>query len=470
MADRYLQFVNTAVGRAVSGALGLPQPPRLVRDTAPYAAQPLAGQTVTLAAAAASRLCAALLRALDQAGARVAIEAALPGLPAIKAGAQAAGVALHGEPAPGEGTAAAALVFDASGLERPQDLRALYDFFHPRLRRLPANARVLVIGAGAGGPPARAATQAALGGFVRSLAKEIGRNGSIANLLDVGAGAEDWLAGPLRFLLTPRSAFVSAQTLPLAPAQGAPPQRFEAMLAGKRALVTGAARGIGAAIAAALAREGAKVIGVDRPQEEAQLGRTLAAIDGLGIAADITAEQAPGRIAAEAARLGGIDVLVHNAGVTRDKLLRNMPEHWWEQVIAVNLAAIPRLTDALLAEGLNPAARIVCISSIGGIAGNLGQTNYAATKAGVLGYVCALAPTLAQQGGAINAVAPGFIETAMTAAMPVLPREIGRRLSSLSQAGLPEDVAEAVLFLSGTAAGAVNGCTLRVCGQNLAGA
>ena len=153
-----------------------------------------------------------------------------------------------------------------------------------------------------------------------------------------------------------------------------------------------------------------------------------------------------------------------------DKMMRNMPPHFWDLVLDINLGSILRINERLLKGGLNGGARVVCISSIGGIAGNAGQTNYGATKAGIIGYVSALAPAMAKAGGAINAVAPGYIETQMTAAMPVGPREVGRRLSSLSQGGLPQDIAEAVVFFASPAAAGINGSTLRVCGQNFVGA
>jgi 3-oxoacyl-[acyl-carrier protein] reductase len=137
----------------------------------------------------------------------------------------------------------------------------------------------------------------------------------------------------------------------------------------------------------------------------------------------------------------------------------------------VNLNAQLRINDALLGGGvLNPAGRIVCLSSTSGIAGNRGQTNYAASKAGIIGMVRATAPLLATSGGTINAVAPGFIDTDMTRHMPLATREVARRLNSLQQAGLPIDVAEAVAWLASPGAGAVNGQVLRVCGQNLVGA
>jgi 3-oxoacyl-[acyl-carrier protein] reductase len=185
----------------------------------------------------------------------------------------------------------------------------------------------------------------------------------------------------------------------------------------------------------------------------------------------VTAPDAAQRIASQIApRFSGLDIVVHNAGVTRDKMLRNMPPHFWDMVLDINLGAILRINEGLLRQGLNAGARMVCISSIGGIAGNAGQTNYGSTKAGVIGYADAMAGTLARLGGAINAVAPGFIETQMTAQMPMGPREVGRRLNSLSQGGLPQDIAEAVAFLASPAASGINGATLRVCGQNFVGA
>jgi len=148
-----------------------------------------------------------------------------------------------------------------------------------------------------------------------------------------------------------------------------------------------------------------------------------------------------------------------------------MPEERWAQLMEINLSSEERINDALLEGGaIGSGGRIVCVSSMSGIAGNSGQTNYAASKAGVIGMVEALAPELAGRGATINAVAPGFIETQMTAAMPIGPREAGRRLSSLSQGGLPVDVAETIAWLASPASTGVNGNTVRVCGQNLLGA
>ena len=163
-------------------------------------------------------------------------------------------------------------------------------------------------------------------------------------------------------------------------------------------------------------------------------------------------------------------MVVHNAGITRDKKLANMQEDRWTSTIAVNLTAPELITAELLKQKLvNANGRIVGVASIAGIAGNLGQTNYAASKAGVIGLVDALAGEL-DQGITINAVAPGFIETKMTAAVPFMTREVGRRLNALSQGGLPVDVAETIAWYANPASTAVNGNVVRVCGQMMLGA
>jgi 3-oxoacyl-[acyl-carrier protein] reductase len=148
-----------------------------------------------------------------------------------------------------------------------------------------------------------------------------------------------------------------------------------------------------------------------------------------------------------------------------------MDEGRWNSVIGVNIASQLRINEALLgAEQLRNTPRIVSVASTSGIAGNRGQTNYAASKGGVIGMVRATAPLLAERGSSINAVAPGFIETDMTARIPFATREVARRLNSLQQGGLPGDVAEAIAFLASDAAGGITGEVLRVCGQNLVGA
>jgi 3-oxoacyl-[acyl-carrier protein] reductase len=164
-------------------------------------------------------------------------------------------------------------------------------------------------------------------------------------------------------------------------------------------------------------------------------------------------------------------VLVHNAGITRDKTIANMKDALWQSVVNVNLSTQERINEALVEAGaLTSGGRIVCVSSISGIAGNLGQTNYAFSKAGVIGMVQNHAPLLAERGITINAVAPGFIETQMTATIPFTIREAGRRMNSMGQGGLPVDVAETIAWLASPASSGLNGNVVRVCGQSLLGA
>jgi len=203
----------------------------------------------------------------------------------------------------------------------------------------------------------------------------------------------------------------------------------------------------------------------------------LRRVGGAALPVDVTAPQAPTLIADRLrADGGGVDVFVHNAGITRDRTIAAMDRPTWDAVLGVNLRAVERITEALLdpAGGGGPVLRdggaLVCVSSIGGIAGNRGQTNYGAGKAGIIGLVRALAPVLRERGLRINAVAPGFIETDMTARMPLFMREAGRRMNSLSQGGLPVDVAEAIAWLAAPTTAGVNGQVLRVCGQSLLGA
>jgi 3-oxoacyl-[acyl-carrier protein] reductase len=195
-------------------------------------------------------------------------------------------------------------------------------------------------------------------------------------------------------------------------------------------------------------------------------------VDGSALQLDITAPDAPERVAAYARdRHGGLDVLVQNAGITKDRTLARMTDDEWDAVLSVNLIAQARLTEALLqSETLHRGARIVSLASVSGIAGNRGQANYATSKAGVIGLVEALAPALAGRRGTINAVAPGFIETSMTARMPFGIREAGRRMNTLLQGGLPLDVAETVAWLASPGSGGVNSQVIRVCGQAVIGA
>ena len=473
MSDKILEFLHSPAGKQLVANLGLPTPPQLKRAAGGFEDQPLAGKTVLVGASADGEQARAVLAGLNAAGAACRVAGDLAGLSGVKAAARAAGVQLAMSSTETRDRDDA-YVLDLTGMTSSADLRLLYDFFHPRLRSMASSTRVVLIGlpAGAATGVAAATAQSALPGFVRSLAKECGKNGSTVNLLQVAPGAEASVDGALRFFLSNHSAFVTGQVLPLSGV----PKGYKAKpgaqsLKGKVAVVTGAARGIGAAIAQVLAREGATVVGVDRPAEEAVLAETMSAIDGIVLPLDITDPATPDALAALVTeRFGGLDIIVHNAGITRDKMLRNMASHLWDMVLDVNLGAIIRCNERLMQGAFKPNARIVCISSIGGIGGNAGQTNYAATKSAVIGYCQSMATVLGPQGMAINAIAPGFIETQMTAVIPVVNREVGRRLSTLAQGGLPVDIAEAVTFLASPLARGVNGATLRVCGQSFIGA
>jgi 3-oxoacyl-[acyl-carrier protein] reductase len=366
------------------------------------------------------------------------------------------------------------LVLDATGIAGAADLVRLQQFFTPLMRSLHPCARILVLGT----PPEQAeggerVAQRALEGFTRSLGKEAGR-GTTVQLVYVAAGAEQAMDSTLAFFLSPKSAYVSGQVVRIGTTgsrQAVPLQDWERPLAGKVALVTGASRGIGEQIARVLHRDGATVVGVDVPQAASELQAVMKELNGDHLTLDITHADAPQRIAHHVqTRHGGVDVVVHNAGITRDKKLANMSEDRWQSVLSVNLLAPELITRALLDAGaVNDNGRIVGVASIAGIAGNLGQTNYAASKAGVIGLVDALAGELTD-GITVNAVAPGFIETKMTDAVPFATREVGRRLNAMSQGGHPVDVAETIAWYANPASTAVNGNVVRVCGQMMLGA
>jgi 3-oxoacyl-[acyl-carrier protein] reductase len=538
MVDRYQRLTSAGPGRAIARRLGLPRPAVLPRrDPARPAAVPgpivLTGPSGPHGTAdgdsgttgdATGR--PAPRPAGDVAGAANSDVAGAANSDGSGGGGELADVVRAALAGTGvEFVAAAehpaALVYDASGLTDATQLRGLREFLGPRVRSLRTGGRVLVLSR----PPAEAPDLAshvarrALTGFVRSLGKEVGR-GVTVSLLRVAAGGESSLDSTLRFLLSPRSAYVSGQVVDIGPAGGAdsaaPAERagrarstggveaaasaraaesagsagragfaggagragsgvddVERPLAGRTALVTGAAQGIGAAIAETLAADGATVVCLDVPAQGETLAAVANRVGGSSLHLDITAEGAPRELVEYLTqRYGGADIVVHNAGVLRDRTLAKMTESEWDTVLSVNLLAPQRLTAALLdaPAALRAGARIVCLSSLNGIAGAAGQTNYAASKAGVIGLVEAYAPVLAQRGVTINAVAPGFIETRMTASMPLTVREVGRRANSLAQGGLPVDVAEAVSWLAAPGSGGITGQTIRVCGQSLLGA
>ena len=369
-----------------------------------------------------------------------------------------------------------ALVLDLSAALDPAELTALHSLGAPAVRQLATNARVVVIGTDPAPltDVAQIAAQRALEGFTRSLGKEL-RFGATANLVLAAApappDAEGGVWSAVEFFFSGRSAYVDGQVVRVG---AAPTPEADALrpLAGKVAVVTGAARGIGAKIVQVLARDGATVVAVDVPQAGESLAAVANEVGGTALQLDVTAEDAGRRILEHAvSRHGSLDIVVHNAGILRDKLLVNMSADQWAAVLDVNLRSIIRMNEAFLGDGgLGDGGRIVCLSSIAGIAGNRGQTNYGASKAGLIGVVQAVATQVADRGITVNAVAPGFIETEMTRSVPFATREVGRRSNSLQQGGLPRDVAETIAWLAQPGAAAVNGQVLRVCGQSLLGA
>ena len=445
MSDRYQSFTDSPIGKLFVKNLGLPDPTKLDRWSE---GAPLVDGTVVTGGG--GRLTKPLTIALDNLG-------------------------ITSVATTTDGEKYKALVFDATGITTTTDLLALQQFFTPLMRSLRSCARVVVLGTvpeQTGSSEERIA-QRALEGFTRSLGKEIGR-GSTVNLVYVAPGAEDTLESTLAFFLSPKSAYVSGQVARLGATgttDAAPVADVAKPLTGEVAIVTGASRGIGEQIARVLHRDGATVLGIDVPQAASELQVLMKELDGDHLVLDITAKDAPQRIAQHVKqKFGQVHAVVHNAGITRDKKLANMAEDRWSSVIAVNLTAPERITRELLDQKLiADNGRIVGVSSIAGIAGNVGQTNYAASKAGVIGLVDSLAPEL-KNGITVNAVAPGFIITQMTAAVPFATREVGQRMNAMAQGGLPVDVAEAIAWYLSPGSTAVNGNVVRVCGQMMLGA
>ena len=444
-ADKYTEFVSRGFGKDLAKRLGLPQPGILRRYTP--AAPLVEGPILVVGQGAGSDAVATVLLGWHQ------------------------DVRRHATPK--EKLGAIVVVVDELG--HPEQLSAPMLAVGAALRDLNKNARVVTISrpAAVGDEPAVAAGRNGVDGIVRSLAKEL-RAGATANgvLLANGIAADSPSAmSALRFFLSGRSAFVAGQFLSASSVGSTQQPDWDRPLEGNVAFFTGAARGIGAAIARTLARDGATVIVVDVPAAGDHLATVANEIRGTALQLDITNPDAGSRILEHAmGRYGRLDIVVHNAGITRDKLLANMDASRWDSVIAVNIASQLRMNEAFLASNdFTTNVRIISVGSTSGIAGNRGQTNYAASKAGVMGMVRSTAPLLAKQGGTVNAVAPGFIETDMTAKIPFATREVARRLNSLQQGGKPSDVAEAIAFFAQPNAAGVTANILRVCGQNLVG-
>ena len=466
MSDRYGDFVQSSIGKKVAKNLGLPMPVDLDRFDS---GQPLVRGSVLVGRANGGNnaVSASVARILSELHTEIFVNSGDD----VKDTLSDAGVKAKANT--GSDDKFKVLLFDASNISNAEELKQVYEFFHSVARRVEKSGRVIVIGR----PPEAltdieaALAQRALEGFVKSVGKEFKR-GVTAQLIYVEAGAEQNLDSTLRFFTSARSAYVSGQVVRVSNGSNVDVD-WNQPLGGKTMLVTGASRGIGEAIARVLAREGAHVICLDVPQQQADLQKVASEISGSALTVDITSADAGKEIAEAAQKRGGLDSVIHNAGITRDKTLANMDDKQWDMVLNINLGSIAKLNRYLLDNDvLKDAARIVCVSSISGIAGNLGQTNYATSKAGVIGLVNATAKQLEDnaKGMTINAVAPGFIETQMTEAIPFAIREAGRRMNSMSQGGLPVDVAETIAWFASPASGGLNGNVIRVCGQSLLGA
>lgn len=446
MTDKYLELVNTGITKKIAAQLGLPRPAKLRRFEPGV---PLIDQPVLVLG---------------------------KGPDADTVATQLLDWNLDVRRHLGEKDKVGGIAVVLTEAKTPGDLSDTVLELGPALKAVKPGGRVIVFSRPANPEedPATAATRQGITGMVRSLAHEM-RAGATANGIQIAEGvpvdAPSSIAA-LHFLLSGRSAYVDGQFIQVSSAEGELPQDWDHPFTGQVAVVTGAARGIGATIARILTRDGARVILVDVPQAGEALAKVANEVRGTALQLDVTKPDAAAKILEHAQqRYGQLDIVIHNAGITRDKLLANMDAARWNSVIAVNIESQLAMNKVFLDSPIFAEnGRIVSLASTSGIAGNRGQTNYATSKAGVIGMVAATAPEMATRGGSINAVAPGFIETDMTAKIPFLTREVARRLSSLQQGGLPVDVAETIGFLANNMAGGINGTTLRVCGQNLVGA
>ncbi len=474
MNDLYMKLAHSTLGQSIFQALNLPQPIELVRS--PSESITIPNGPYLFAANTQSFASNNTLNILSKPGIEVNFleqqETGFQTLPnvfndsqCIKRVTDISNHQYHG------------LIFDATGISNFEDLANIYEFFHLAIPTLSEHGKIVILAQKLGQlkDTQTAAIQSSLIGFCKSIAKELGKKGITCNIIYLQKGAQKYLETSLAFFLSPKSAYVTGQfvslrnhTLKQLPAS------LNRPLEGKVALVTGAAQGIGKETALTLARDGATVICLDIPQNKKALDALTNQIHGYALAIDLLSEDAVADVANKlASQVGVIDIVVHNAGITRDKTLAKMPRHLWDQVLNLNFERVIRLNQALLEKNIfNDHARIICISSISGIAGNFGQANYACSKAGIAAYVEDFAESTAlkkNNGLTINAIAPGFIETQMTKNIPFLSRELGRRMNALSQGGLPLDIAETISFFANPGSHCLNGNVLRVCGLSLLG-
>lgn len=364
------------------------------------------------------------------------------------------------------------LVVSCVGMQTVEDLEDLYTTIKNTVTRINANGRVVIISKMDSDTALSFAVQKSVDGFSRALSKEIGgKNGITVNLLKITNNhiTPFETANAAFYFLSDKSSFITGQVVELNNTFSTSFTSPAKLLQDKIAIVTGGARGIGAATAKVLHREGAKVIIVDVPFAKEDAENLAQELNGDVILEDITDIKATTDIQQYVLNnYKGLDILVNNAGITRDKTIAKMSIDQWRAVLNVNLKAVINLTDIFAQKGFSKNAKVVSLSSISGIAGNVGQTNYSLTKSGVIGFTQAVAAT--NKNIYANAVAPGFIETKMTENLPFFIKEGGRRLSTLKQGGVPEDIAELIGFLASPLSDGINGQCIRACGGSMIGA
>ena len=350
-----------------------------------------------------------------------------------------------------------ALIFDASEGELESTLNRMYKFFNLYISMLSSLSRVIIFVS-----DREPILKAAVLGFAKSLQKELGAKGATVNLISLEAENIN-IDMSLRYLLSRKSSYITGQTFK---------HEIEADLEkpgcinsfkGKNCVVTGASRGIGLAICRSLVKAGATVTGVDLDQVKQQLERRMKSIGASSYVMDISDRSSYGSLKKYLDDLGGVDVFIHNAGITRDGVFKNLSFNKWNSVLDINLYSIMELNKTL-EPSFNEDAKLIMLSSIAGLAGNFGQTNYAASKSAVASYTAEYSKSFK---GSVNAIAPGFIETKMTENLPFMLKFLARRMNSLNQAGRPEDVAELCLFLA--MQNSLTGQVIRCCGGNVMG-
>jgi 3-oxoacyl-[acyl-carrier protein] reductase len=378
-----------------------------------------------------------------------------------------------------------AVICDTRGMKQADELKLLHTQLHSAVPKIARNGRLVMITGSSSSSKtndaksiATSTIASAVHGFAKSMAKELSSKAITVNTVRINDGVDEnrGLPGPVQFLLSKRSAFITGQILTLTDNSSGfigsdPKDSFNVQK--KRVLITGASRGIGEYTARLFHAEGAELLLLDHPSMDQRLREFSSSLGCRYIAMDVSHSDAPSILRDGISKAYGntaLDVVIHNAGITRDKTFGKMSIENFSSVIDVNLAAVMKLDDMLFSESLKPGAKAVYLSSISGIAGTFGQTNYSCSKAGIMGYVAALGADASNHGIGVNAIAPGFIETEMTKKIPFLTRNVGRHMNALLQGGYPADVAEAILFLSSPASAGVNGNTIRVCGGHMIGA